>query len=765
MEIYAKRLPKAMYNSRVLFNPYQYEPLMKLFDSDTHEYNAKNILITDEVGVGKTVEAGIIIKEYLRLYPNARVIIICPAKLCENWKEEMDSLFDEKFKNFREDKDIEEEDPSIILPNSFFIRTEDVDKSKDEQVENEEENSKEDEDDKDFTEGIKVKLKKYNLQTYDLLIVDEAHSIRNKGKLFDGIKALISNNTSKLQDELRIFMTATPVVNKDQDYKSLEELLKLNTRDFENTKTLQGQANCYDYQLEINMKEFDFSEAEKEVIEYVYFDKCANHNRGYMKRAMASSINTLCEYYDECEINREKVVENEINEIKEIKNHNVEDKIRASDYFDLDDNNVSYSEKIKKMYEKMYADNTSLNLVENNNQDKLKELLNKVKTTDSKFKALMELVNEIKKQEDENNEPVKIVIFTWSKCTAKYLEEKLKDSDYIRKLTGKEEVFCFDKTAVINGDTKNAMDILNDFEKTKNTMVLIGTEAAREGLNMQFCHNLIHYDFPFTPASLCQRNGRIYRPRKEYDSMNPRVWYMYSRYGYDVRQYDEIILSKLDLVNKFSDKELIVPMNILPVDNEKLKKALFINFVDTFVDNVEVNENNKVIKIKNIETLKNYLEEDVDLQKIFEENCYESENKIDELIKKYIEKGCSEDKKKRENESLEEYKKEYCKKLRELYKYIFGEEISVSTTEYDTDEIRKKLLIEFSTKCGEMFREYSKDMKLRPITNGDIKLEDIWYSWQIYSVDGGRKLMRILSDGEVETTRAEFANHYAMWRE
>ena len=64
-----------------------------------------------------------------------------------------------------------------------------------------------------------------------------------------------------------------------------------------------------------------------------------------------------------------------------------------------------------------------------------------------------------------------------------------------------------------------------------------------------------------------------------------------------------------------------------------------------------------------------------------------------------------------------------------------------------------------------MFREYSKDMKLRPITNGDIKLEDIWYSWQIYSVDGGRTLMRILSDGEVETTRAEFANHYAMWRE
>lgn len=756
-----------MYNSKVLFNPYQYEPLMKLFDSETHEYNGKNILITDEVGVGKTVEAGIIIKEYLQLRPNARVIIVCPAKLCENWKKEMDILFDEKFKNFREDKDIEEEDPSIILPNSFFIRTEDVDNSKDEQVENEEENSQGDSQgdrvDNDFTKGIKSKLKKYNLQAYDLLIVDEAHSIRNKGKLFDGIKALISNNTSKLQDELRIFMTATPVVNNDQDYESLEELLKLNTRDFVSTKTMQGQANCYDYKLEIKMKEFDFSEEEKEIIKYVYYNIFEKHNRGYMKRAMASSINTLREYYDESEINREKVVENEI---KEIKNHNVEDKIRASDYFDLDDNNVSYSEKIKKMYEKMHADNTSLNLVENNNQDKLKELLEKVENVDSKFKALMELVNEIKKQEDENNEPVKIVIFTWSKCTAKYLEEKLKDSDYIRKLTGKEEVFCFDKTAVINGDTKNAMDILNDFEKTKNTMVLIGTEAAREGLNMQFCHNLIHYDFPFTPASLCQRNGRIYRPRKEYDSMNPLVWYMYSRYGYDVRQYDEIILSKLDLVNKFSDKELIVPMNILPVDNEKLKKALFINFVDTFVDNVEVNENNKVIKIKNIETLKNYLEEDVDLQKIFEENCYESENKIDELIKKYIEKGCSEDKKKRENESLEEYKKEYCKKLRELYKYIFGEEINVSMQNCDIDEIRKELLIEFSTKCDEMFNEYRKNMKLRTIKEGDIReIEDIWYSWQIYSTDAGRKLIRILSEGEVEITRAEFINHHVMWRE
>lgn len=747
-----------MYNSRVLFNPYQYEPLMKLFDSDTHEYNAKNILITDEVGVGKTVEAGIIIKEYLRLYPNARVIIVCPAKLCENWKKEMDILFDEKFKNFREDKDIEEEDPSIILPNSFFIRTEDVDNSKDEQVENEEENSQGYRVDNDFTKGIKSKLKKYNLQAYDLLIVDEAHSIRNKGRLFNGIRELIKTNTSKLQDELRIFMTATPVVNNDQDYESLEELLKLNTRDFVSTKTMQGQANCYDYKLEIKMKEFDFSEEEKEIIKYVYYNIFEKHNRGYMKRAMASSINTLREYYIQKVEDREKMLKNEIMGIKEVKKFNDESNMSARDRFDLAEINGSYSEVIREIYDA----NSSSNSVENNDQDKLEELLEKVENVDSKFKALMELVNEIKKQEDENNEPVKIIIFTWSKCTAKYLEEKLKDSDCIRKITGKEEVFCFDKTVVINGDTKNAIDILNDFEKTKKSMVLIGTEAAREGLNMQFCHNLIHYDFPFTPASICQRNGRIYRPRKEYDSMNPRVWYMYSRYGYDVRQYDEIILSKLDLVNKFSDKELIVPMNILPVDNEKLKKALFINFVD----NVEVNENNKVIKIKNIETLKNYLEEDVDLQKIFEENCYESENKIDELIKKYIEKGCSEYKKKRENESLEEYKKEYCKKLRELYKYIFGEEISVSTTEHDTDEIRKKLLIEFSTKCDEMFNEYRKNMKLRTIKEGDIReIEDIWYSWQIYSTDAGRKLMRILSDGEVETTRAEFANHYAMWRE
>ena len=83
-------LPYALLNCPIRFNPFQYDAYRCYW-----EENKKNIFITDDVGLGKTIEVGIIIKEKLeREYDNsAKILIIVPKFLCIQWKEQLQKLF------------------------------------------------------------------------------------------------------------------------------------------------------------------------------------------------------------------------------------------------------------------------------------------------------------------------------------------------------------------------------------------------------------------------------------------------------------------------------------------------------------------------------------------------------------------------------------------------------------------------------------------------------------------------------------------------
>jgi len=70
------------------FYPHQYRPLLTFLDSPT-----TGILIADEVGLGKTIEAGLIWTEYRARYDARRLLIVCPAMLREKWRDELDNRF------------------------------------------------------------------------------------------------------------------------------------------------------------------------------------------------------------------------------------------------------------------------------------------------------------------------------------------------------------------------------------------------------------------------------------------------------------------------------------------------------------------------------------------------------------------------------------------------------------------------------------------------------------------------------------------------
>jgi SNF2 family DNA or RNA helicase len=193
-------------SGRVQFVPYQYRPVLKLIRSDR-----PRLLIADEVGVGKTIETGFIIKELQARMEIASVLVICPKALIaeKKWYSEM-KRFDEDFtaldgpllRQCLHETDLEGEWPAkyakALLPFSLF--------------------------DSDLLfgrKGVQGLLTLDPPPKFDLVIVDEAHHIRNTSTLLhDGVRFFCDNAQAV------VFLTATPVQLGSEDLFTLLNVLR-----------------------------------------------------------------------------------------------------------------------------------------------------------------------------------------------------------------------------------------------------------------------------------------------------------------------------------------------------------------------------------------------------------------------------------------------------------------------------------------------------------------------------------------------------------
>ena len=119
-----------------------------------------------------------------------------------------------------------------------------------------------------------------------------------------------------------------------------------------------------------------------------------------------------------------------------------------------------------------------------------------------KLRQLKESLRELEGKYSEKSDK-KILIFTESKDTLDYIEKKIKDWGY--------------SVNTIHGGMRLEDRIMAEGVFKNETQVLVATEAAGEGINLQFCHLMINYDMPWNPNRLEQRMGRIHRygPQKE----------------------------------------------------------------------------------------------------------------------------------------------------------------------------------------------------------------------------------------------------------
>ena len=402
---------------------YQIETVKKVL-----RYFHGRVLLCDEVGLGKTIEAGMLIKEYVLRGMIKNILILTPASLVSQWRDEMDAKFGIRFLTT---DDIEfMRDHEGFWKNRFIIASINTAKSS-----------------KNMPAVIE--------QFYDLVIVDEAHHLRNRTTLSWKL-------VNQIQKRFIFLLTATPVQNNLIELFNLITLLK--PGQFKTEKIFKQE-----YLQKGNPRAPVNRERLKDLL------------RDVMIRNTRSAIDIKLPKRFAITIRLEPT--------------DIEKKIYAGI------NNYLKGRNFKKpMINLLLREagsspfalkHTLLNMERGDDGKEIKEIVDAVDCLEdiSKGNALKEI---LLKNPDE-----KKIIFT----------QYLKSLDYIEDLLFRHRI----QYATFSGDMSSREKDSAIARFRTDVPVLVSTESGGEGRNMQFCNTIINFDLPWNPMRIEQRIGRLHR--------------------------------------------------------------------------------------------------------------------------------------------------------------------------------------------------------------------------------------------------------------
>ena len=482
----------ALKASKTMFMPYQYKPLLKFLQSDT-----KRILVADEVGLGKTIEAGHIILELLVRGNLSNALIICKNSLKEKWKSELKNKFNLDFISFDKGRDLKqviEQDANNgsktarIISNYEALRT------------------------KSFVELIET-----TGYGFDLVVMDEAQFIRNQStQTFKAIEKILDYSNSV------VMLTATPIMT---EVGNLHSLLKLLDPSFEER---------VDFDQAINQNR-PFVKALNQVNNRVQFEE--------IKDGLLNEEIFVGRKFGEEEVGRWETVADQMkddplfeillqklegswtpekaSEIQRIlqefnRFHSIYTRTRKRDVQNAEDRAIRRPHKIQVQFtdEEMdlylseiqrqeAADANVLSIISRKRMMSScwpvyarKYKIAHSPSVDSKFDALREVIKNVVDEQDK-----KIIIFSFFTETLEYLNEELSNLGY--------------QTAVIHGKRSNRQDEIDRFTNDPKCKIFLSSEVGSEGLDLQFCDSLVNYNLPWNPMVVEQRIGRIDRVGQE----------------------------------------------------------------------------------------------------------------------------------------------------------------------------------------------------------------------------------------------------------
>lgn len=497
----------SLYDPLLAMNTSKIDPLPHQIDA-VYGYILKlpriRFLLADDAGAGKTIMAGLIIKELKLRGLIKRILIVAPGHLKDQWKRELSDKFKENF------VPIDRSYTDAFYGENVWLRENQIITSI------------------DFIKRDDI-LPSISAAHFDLVIVDEAHKMsayKYGKKNYKTSRYKLGESLSKITEHL-LFLTATPHKGDPDNFRLFLDLLepgffattamiKESLRDKDNPlfiRRIKEDMNNFEGEplfLPRNVLTKSFNLGIDSPIEKELYNKLSKYvNTQYnlalkkdkkrniafaliiLQRRLASSTYALLR-----SLKRRKKRLTELLEGVQKENKIPE---YSFDFESVEDLN----EKDRWQEEEIWE---TLSVAENR-----EELKKEIKTIEGlidearkiieeeeeiKLKELKKSLNELGKKYPDP-EDKKILIFTESRDTLKYLDEKIKNWGYT--------------TNTIHGGMKLEERIKAESIFKNQTQILIATEAAGEGINLQFCHLMVNYDLPWNPNRLEQRMGRIHR--------------------------------------------------------------------------------------------------------------------------------------------------------------------------------------------------------------------------------------------------------------
>ncbi len=472
-------------------------------------------LLADDPGAGKTIMTGLLIKELKVRGDLNRCLIVCPGNLVEQWQDELYSRFQLEFDILTNDRIEGSARGNAFAEMPFCIAR--LDKLS-------------------RNEEVQQKLKATD---WDLIVCDEAHKMsasvygneEKRTKRYN-LGVLLSGITRHF-----VLLTATPHNGKDDDFHLFMRLLdndrfegrnrgreKIDATDLmrrlvkEQLLTFEGKP-LFPERIAYTLS-YELSPLEKqlydEVTEYVRdgFDKALEvldpnraHAVGFaltiLQRRLASSPEAI---YQSLRRRRERL-ERRLEEIQKMDSFRpTQPTFTDDDWDDLDD---APEDEVNEVEEQFLDEATAARSVaelanEINWLKELEALALKLRHSgvDRKWEQVSKTLQDNTLMFEKGGQREKIIIFTEHRDTLNYLAGK------IRTMIGNEESVVTIQGGMHREDRKLVEE---SFKNDATVSVLVATDAAGEGINLQRAHLMINYDLPWNPNRIEQRFGRIHR--------------------------------------------------------------------------------------------------------------------------------------------------------------------------------------------------------------------------------------------------------------
>jgi len=483
-------------------------------------------LLADDPGAGKTIMAGLLIKELIARADLARCLIVAPGSLVEQWQDELSQKFQLPFEIATNDNMEAARSGNWFLEHPLVIAR--LDKlSRDDDVQ-----------------------RKLGQAQWDMVVVDEAHKM-SATYSSDEVKYTKRYHLGRFLSGLCrhfLLMTATPHNGKEDDFQLFMALLDADR--FEGRQRDGARpVDCSDMMRRLvkeQLLKFDgtplFPERRAYTTAYtlspqesqLYTDVTAyvreefnraeqlenNGRKGtigfaltVLQRRLASSPEAI---YQSLRRRRERL-EALLGEAKRLQRAGKSvllEQLKSSDRTaedieDLEDGEQTSSDELETAEEQLANDASAARTVEELQVeiDILKRLEIQAFAVrrsgiDRKWDELSKILQDTPEMFDANGHRRKLIIFTEHRDTLTYLKER------IGTLLGKPEAIVTIQGGMGRDQRRGAEE---SFKQDKQIEVLIATDAAGEGINLQRAHLMVNYDLPWNPNRIEQRFGRIHR--------------------------------------------------------------------------------------------------------------------------------------------------------------------------------------------------------------------------------------------------------------